>query len=135
MTVTRIVVACSLRHPQARSWLTRPMRDRQVRLQWLQGNEISPPGVTDALFLICCSFSSRAALRVDSKEEVALTMEYRQVFRSSARVDHSLWLVLPAHKYFFNVSLKRFFGAPLFRWPEESSPYMVLHPRNMTCPT
>ena len=62
-----------------------------------------------------CRFSSRAVLRVDAKEVVALTMECRRVFRSSARVDHSLWLILPALKDFFNMSLKRLFGAPLYR--------------------
>jgi hypothetical protein len=65
------------------------------------------------------------ALRVDSKEDVAVTMECRQEFLSAARVDHSLWSKLQALRDFLSVSLYRLFGAPLSRWPEDSLPYKM----------
>ena len=56
---------------QARSWLTRPMRDWQVRLQWQQVKVLSGFGIAAALFFLLCRFCSMAVLREDSKEEAA----------------------------------------------------------------
>ena len=79
------------------------------------------------------TFSSMEALRVDSKEDVAVTMECSQEFLSSARVDHSLWYELHALRDLLSVSLYRLFGAPLSWWPEDSLPYKMIFgkPENM----
>ena len=57
---------------QARTWLIRPMRDWQVRLQWRQVKVSSGFGVVAALCFLLCRFSSMTVLREDSKEEPAL---------------------------------------------------------------
>jgi hypothetical protein len=77
--------------------------------------------------------------RGSSKEDVAVTMGCHQEFLSSARVNHSLWSKLQALSDFLVASLYRLFGAPLSRWPEESSPYKMLFGKRWssileTCP-
>ena len=94
--VEEVHVSC--RH--ARDFKIRPMRDRQVRLQWQQVKVSSGFGVVAALFFLLWRFSSMANLRKDSKEEAALLIVRLHVPRSSARVVHSRWLMLHAPRDF-----------------------------------
>ena len=115
------------RRLQAHSWLTRPMRDKQVRPQRLQSKVTPGTVVVEASrFFLLQRFSLRLFLRESSKEETAWWIMWRQVTRSAARVDHWRWSMWQAPRDFFRESLYRFFGAPLLRWPVKSSPYRAI---------
>ena len=58
------------------------MRDRQTRPQRLQGNVVSGVGAVATLFFLLLRFSTRAALRLFSKEETDWWMVRRQASRS-----------------------------------------------------
>ena len=102
-------------------------RDRQVRPQRPQ-SKVTPGTVAAeaSRFFLLQRFSLRLFLRESSKEETAWWIIWRQVMRSAARVYHWRWSMWQAPRDFFRKSLYRFFGAPLLRWPVESSPYSAI---------
>ena len=114
---------------QARSWSTTPMPEKQGREQCLQGKVMSGVVVeavqTFLLYLLfLCEFLLSA-----SNWAAAWWIVWCQATRSAARSDHCLWSMLQVVSDFFRLSLNHFFGAPLSRWPMESSPNMTIFRR------
>ncbi len=88
-------------------------------------------------FFFLLLMSSILALRVSSKSEMAWGTVRRQESRSAAYV-YPL-TVINAVRDFFKESLYRFRGAPMFRYPEDNSPYSTILGRRYfsildTCP-
>ncbi len=97
---------------------------------------MSAGGTRFFLFLL---MSSILALRVSSKSEMAWWTVRRQESRSAACVTHWRWSMQQAVRDFFKESLYRFRGAPMFRYPEDNSPYSTILGRRYfsildTCP-
>ena len=109
-TKVHVVVDC-----RARSSLTRPMRERQGE-QCLQGNVMSGVVVEAARVFLLCLLSLSDFLLSNSNWGAAWWIEWRKATRS----DHCLWSILQEVSDFFRLSLSRFIGAPLSRWPVES---------------
>ena len=105
------------------------MRERQGREQCLQGNVMSGVVVEAARAFLLCLLSLSELLLSASNWAAAWWIVWRQATRSAARSDHCLWSMLPVVSDFFRLSLNRLFGAPLSRWPVESSPYMAIFGR------
>ena len=72
---------------------------------------------------LVCRLSLRESLRFSSNCEAALWTVWRQASLSAAMSDHCWQSMLHTLRDFLRQSLKRFFGAPLSRWPVESLPY------------
>ena len=127
---TKIYEGCPrYRRLQARSWPTRPIQERQGREQCLQGNVMSGVVVEAARAFLLCLLSLSEFLLSASNWAAAWWIEWRQATRSAARTDHCLWSMLQVVSDLFRLSLNRFFGAPLSRWPVESSPYKTIFGR------
>ena len=127
---TKIYEVCPrYRRLRARSWLARPMRERQGREQCLQGNVMSGVVVEAARAFLLCLLSLSEFLLSASNWAAAWWIVWRQATRSAARSDHCLWSMLQVVSDLFRLSLNRFFGAPLSRWPVESSPYKTIFGR------
>ena len=89
---------------------------RQDRLQCLQEKVTFGVNITAVLSFLLCFFlpyGGPEKLQVNA----ALPMICRLVLRSSARADHSEWLIGRALMCFVNESLYRFFCTPLFLCP------------------
>ena len=86
---TKIYEVCPrYRRLQARSWLTRPMRERQGREQCLQGNVMSGVVVEAARAFLLCLLSLSEFLLSASNWAAAWWIVWRQATRSAARSDH-----------------------------------------------
>ena len=105
------------------------MRERQAREQCLQGNVMSGVVVEAARAFLLCLLSLSEFLLSASNWAAAWWIVWRQATRSAARSDHCLWSMLQVVSDLFRLSLNRFFGAPLSRWPVESSPYKTIFGR------
>ncbi|KAK4306447.1 hypothetical protein Pmani_021724 [Petrolisthes manimaculis] len=97
----RTVKGCST---SAWTWLTSPMRNRQVRPQRLQVKFWSRLGAGVSWFFHLCLIFFRLALRESSKTETALWVVYRQTSLFAPRVDHWQWSMRQAPNVFLKVS-------------------------------
>ena len=79
-------------------------------------------------FLLCLLSLSEFFLST-SNWAAAWWIVWRQATRSIARLDHCLWSMLKAGSDFLRLSLNHVLGAPLSRWPEDSSPNMTIFGR------
>ena len=116
------------------------MRERHVRLQWLQVKVWTGIETEATRVFLLCRFSLRLSMRFSSTEDTAWWMVWRHVSRSAASVVHWWWSMSQAPRAFLRVSLHRVFGGPMLRWPEESSPYRAILGKRWssileTCPT
>ena len=89
-------------------------------------------------FLLCLLSLSEVLLSA-SNWTAAWWIVWRQTTSSAARSDHCLWSMLQVVGDVFRLSLNWFFGAPLSRWPVESSPCKTILGRRWssileTCP-
>ena len=88
---TKIYEVCpSCRRLQARSWLTRPMRERQGHEQWLHGNVMSGVVVEVAWACLLCLLSLSEFILTASNWAAAWWIVWHQTTQSAARLDHCL---------------------------------------------